>query len=287
MGGRIFHNGRTLDRAEYISVAREVTIIGRNTALSTIADIWPRGTTYNGNHTLQAQAGITLAVSSISANDAAAGTGARTIMVLAVCTDGLEHFIPFTLNGTAKVTDTSGLLVVGVNSAWVVTAGSGNANAGKIYIYDSTDTDTSGENITIAKRLAIIDTGDNWARCGFYTVPSLYDFAVLGVSFLNQDATTTIKYGAGSMLSNYLILMDSVVGSAGGLVFYPFDCGQFASSGPGPSEIPAANILDPLLIVKGGGTLNFQAVMSAAPTAVDVWAWGWLLQRTPNLGTPV
>ena len=56
-------NGKILDRAEYLQVAREVTIIGRNTALSSLADIWPPGTSISGNHSLQANSGITPAAS--------------------------------------------------------------------------------------------------------------------------------------------------------------------------------------------------------------------------------
>ncbi len=105
-----------------------VNIIGYNPSVSTTAStIWSGGATSY----VQLTTATALEVVSASANDASAGTGARTVRV-----DGLDStFTPFsetvTLNGTTPValTNTS---VIAVNRTTVITAGSGGVNAGKI-----------------------------------------------------------------------------------------------------------------------------------------------------------
>lgn len=104
------------------------TMEGLNTSISaTTADVWSAG----GAISFPASATTTLLVSS-SANDTAAGTGARTVRVT-----GLDaNFKPIveiaTLNGTSNVTLANSYLRI--NLVEVVTAGSGLSNAGTISI---------------------------------------------------------------------------------------------------------------------------------------------------------
>lgn len=105
-----------------------ISIIGYNPSVSTTAsNVWSGGATSY----VQLTTGTALEVVSASANDAAAGTGARTVRV-----DGVDSsYVPFsetvTLNGVTPValTNTS---VIAINRATVLTAGSGLVNAGKI-----------------------------------------------------------------------------------------------------------------------------------------------------------
>ena len=285
MGGRVLYNGRTIDIGNYVNVYRPVTIVGRNSAVSTLADLWPPGSSISGAHSIQA-AGITLAVSSTSTADAAAGTGARTVSALCVLANGTEIILTATLNGQTKVATfvdlngVGGYSVVAVNLAWAATWGTGLTNAGKIEFYDTSDSVTGGENQTIGKRLAIIDTGDNWSRCGWYTVPDApdgnkCDLLIYAMSFINMDNTTTVKYGAASYKVNFMSWMQQTFGAAGAANWFLFDAGQIASA-VDPLQIPGPNVLEPLVIVKNGGVIDLQATLSAA-AAVTGMAWGLLL----------
>lgn len=103
-------------------------IIGYNPSVSTTAStVWSGGATSY----VQLTTGTALEVVSASANDTAAGTGARTVRV-----DGVDgSYLPFsetlTMNGATPVplVNTS---VIAVNKTTVLTAGSGLVNAGKI-----------------------------------------------------------------------------------------------------------------------------------------------------------
>lgn len=103
-------------------------IIGYNPSVSTTAStLWSGGATSY----VQLTAGAAMEVVSASANDAAAGTGARTIRV-----QGLDgNYVPFsetiTMNGVTAVplVNTS---AIAINKVTVLTAGSGLVNAGKI-----------------------------------------------------------------------------------------------------------------------------------------------------------
>lgn len=105
-----------------------INIIGYNPSVSTTAStLWSGGATSYA----QLTSGAAMEVVSGSANDTAAGTGARTVLV-----EGLDsNYVPFsetvTLNGVTPVplTNTS---AIAINRTIVVTAGSGLVNAGNI-----------------------------------------------------------------------------------------------------------------------------------------------------------
>lgn len=108
--------------------AGHVNIIGYNPSVSTTAStIWSGGATSY----VQLTTGTALEVVSASANDAAAGTGARTVRVSGVDSSYLPFTEVITLNGVTPVplVNTS---VIAVNRTEVLTAGSGLVNAGKI-----------------------------------------------------------------------------------------------------------------------------------------------------------
>lgn len=105
-----------------------VTLLGMSPGVTTgYSVVWGLGPTAYA----QLLSGVAMEVVSNSANDAAAGTGARTVRVWGV--DG--NYLPFsetvTLNGATPValTNTS---VIGINGAEVLTSGSGGTNAGRI-----------------------------------------------------------------------------------------------------------------------------------------------------------
>ena len=77
------------------------------------------------------------AVVSGSANDAAAGTGARTVRLTGILASGAESSETITLNGTSGVNSSGSY--IHVTSLEVLTAGSGGVNAGIITATAATD----------------------------------------------------------------------------------------------------------------------------------------------------
>lgn len=106
-------------------------VFGYNADIASAAEetIWDQGGLYS-----YITAASPVTVSSSSANDTSAGTGARTVRVFGVNSAGAFATEDFTLTGTTKVT--------GTTSWWrvlkmeVLTAGSGAINAGDIYAGD-------------------------------------------------------------------------------------------------------------------------------------------------------
>ena len=142
---------------------RNVTVFGFNDDVDTTqVTVWPLPSLV----TFPAAA-LQMTVSSTNANDAAAGTGARTIVVQGVDANYNEVTETVTLNGQTAVTMSASLLRV--NYAYVGTVGSGNSAAGDIYI--GTGTVTAGVPATTYD---IIKFDYNNTTTGSYTVPAGY-----------------------------------------------------------------------------------------------------------------
>ena len=142
---------------------RNVTVFGFNPDVDTTqVSVWPLPSLI----TFPSSA-IQMTVSSSSANDTSAGTGARTIVVQGLDADYNEVTETVTLNGQTAVTMTASLLRV--NYAYVATAGSANSAAGDIYI--GTGLVTAGVPATVYD---IIKLDYNNTTTGSYTVPAGY-----------------------------------------------------------------------------------------------------------------
>ena len=134
--------------------------------------IWAQGGLYS-----YLAAATQLSISSSSANDTSAGTGARTVTLSGLDTDYNEISETITLNGQTAVTTTNSYLRIFrivVNSA-----GSGGENAGVIYA--GTGTVTAG---VPANKYATISIGDNQTLMAFWTVPANHT-----AYFLQTDVT--------------------------------------------------------------------------------------------------
>ncbi len=109
-------------------------------------------------------AATTLYLRSSSVNDAAAGTGARTVRIVYLDTNGLQQTTTATLNGTTQVSLGTGFTAI----QWMetATAGTGNVAAGNITI-----SSTNGAP-TVATTFEQIDAGGNRSLSGRYKVPS-------------------------------------------------------------------------------------------------------------------
>ena len=115
-------------------------------------------------------AAATMYVSSSSANDDAAGTGARTIFVQGLDANYDEISETVIMDGQTQVATANEYLRV--FRAYVVTAGSGGTNAGDIYV------GTSGESsgVPTGAFYAKITTGEAQTLMAVYTVPAGHTF---------------------------------------------------------------------------------------------------------------
>lgn len=110
-------------------------------------------------------AALNMTVSSSSANDTAAGTGARTVVVQGLDASYNEVTEVVTMNGQTAVTMSKAM--IRVNSAYVATAGSLKSAAGDIHI--GTGALTAGVPATTYN---IIKYNYNTTTTGCYTVPA-------------------------------------------------------------------------------------------------------------------
>lgn len=154
-----------------------VNKFGRNTDIDTAAeeDVWDGGGTWNEPSTTQVYT-----VTSTSADDAAAGTGARTVQIYGLDSTGLEANETITMTGLTPVTLTASLQMV--HRMVVRSAGSGGVNAGMVTANANTD-----GNVT-----AQINAGNNQTLMAVYKIPSNYIGGCL-VSYyggINRSNTT-------------------------------------------------------------------------------------------------
>ena len=104
-------------------------------------------------------------VSSPNAADQSTGTGARTVKIWGLDANYAEINETVTLASVTAVTTTQSYLRV--FRAWVVTAGSGNQNAGIVYVGASTV--SAG---TPVEKYAAISAGENQTLMALWTVPA-------------------------------------------------------------------------------------------------------------------
>jgi hypothetical protein len=122
-------------------------------ATAAITKVFVRATTYN-EPTAQAQRSI----SSSSANDSSAGTGARTILIKYLNNAGIFLTETITLNGTTPV-NTVATDIRYIEQIDVLTVGSGGTNAGTITLFVG----TGGTGGTIGT-IAVGDKQTFWAH---------------------------------------------------------------------------------------------------------------------------
>lgn len=129
-------------------------------------DLWTGGGAYPWM-----TAATSLEVVSSSANDAAAGTGARTIVITGLDVNYIQVTQTVTLNGLTPVAIPSQLFRV--NSALISSAGSGKVNAGDVTIRD----------VGAGATRAIVPAGYGITRQSIYTVPAGFTVQVISMLF--------------------------------------------------------------------------------------------------------
>jgi len=122
-------------------------------------DIWGGAGLYTGFPS----AAEAVRITSSSANDTAAGSGARTVFISGLDTNGNFLSETVTLSGTTPAVSVGSYKRL--NRAYVVTSGSSNTafNAGTL---------TLQQNVTTANVFGIIDPGVNELRTTAYTIPA-------------------------------------------------------------------------------------------------------------------
>jgi hypothetical protein len=158
-----------------------IIIFGYNGDLDTSEEsIWPDGGT-----TPHPTVASVLKISSSDANDTSAGTGARTVLISGLDGDYNTVSETITLNGQTAVNTTNSFLYV--NAFYVVTVGSGGANAGTLYA--GTGIVTSGVPATVYDLIAI---GYNQRTTAHYCVPAGYTgYMVSGLITAGQASGST------------------------------------------------------------------------------------------------
>jgi len=162
-----------------------VIVFGYNPDVDTSEEsVWPDGGTIP--HPTSASV---LKISSSSANDTSAGTGARSVFIEGL--DGDYNVVSETviLSGQTAVNTTNSYLYV--NSFYVATVGSGGENAGNINA--GTGTVTAGVPAVLYD---IIATGYNNRTTGHYCVPAGYTgYLIQGVFSSGQASGSTAVTG--------------------------------------------------------------------------------------------
>jgi hypothetical protein len=154
-----------------------VFVSGFNATVGTTYEtIWSESTVY----AYPASASV-MTLSSSSANDTAAGTGARTVTIYGLDANYNQINETITLNGTSAVSTTNSY--IRVLHLLVNTAGSGGVAAGSIYA--GTGALTAGKPANVYG----VYTADGGATAAIYTVPAGYTGYIF--DFLASSGSTT------------------------------------------------------------------------------------------------
>ena len=153
----------------------------------TLETVWSQSSLY-----VYPTSATAMKVSSTSASDTAAGTGARTIRVdgLNASYNEISEFV--TLNGQTPVLTTN--TFIRVFRSFVVTAGSANTAAGTIYVGDGVM--TAGVPATIYAEIPI---GENQTLMALWTVPAGYTLYLSRGSF-SAASNNTAQYVLGKFM---------------------------------------------------------------------------------------
>ena len=144
---------------------------------TSVETVWAQGGTY-----VYPASATVMKISSSSADDAAAGTGARTISIAGLDANYNEISETVILDGQTAVNTVNSYLRI--SRMFVVTAGSGATAAGTIYA--GTGTVTSGVPATV---YGMITLTANQTQMAFWTVPAGYTLYLMGTFFTSANST--------------------------------------------------------------------------------------------------
>ena len=136
-------------------------------------------------------------VSSSNAADAAAGTGARTLLVAGLDANYNSISETVTLNGVTPVNTTNSYLRILYTE--ITSTGSGNAQAGTIYVGTGV---VSGGGVPATIYWQSESTYNNWSFAGF-TVPAGYTAYVTSYTVTSQSTTANQNISCGLVVFEY------------------------------------------------------------------------------------
>lgn len=144
---------------------------------TSVETVWAQGGTY-----VYPAAATVMKISSSSADDASAGTGARSIAIFGLDANYNEISESVLLDGQTAVN--TGNSYLRISRMYVTTAGSGATAAGTIYA--GTGSVTSGVPATV---YGVIALNANQTQMSFWTVPAGYTLYLTGVFYTSGNAT--------------------------------------------------------------------------------------------------
>lgn len=161
---------------------------------------------------------VTMKVSSTSANDTATGTGARTVAITGINAGGEELTEIVTLNGQTSVNTVHPYSFI--QRVTIYTTGSGNTNAGDVYV--GTGTVTLGVPAVV---YGIMSTGEGNSITGAWTCPAGYRAYIVSGSMtsgaVNGSHTIT---GRLKVRHDDGLIRTAAITTFGGIqVMYPFE----------------------------------------------------------------
>jgi hypothetical protein len=189
-------------------------VFGYNPDVDSAAEetVW----TYGGLYSHLASPTI-MTVSSSSANDTSAGTGARTIYLLGINSTGNEVSETVTLNGQTAVNTTH--TYTEIQTVTVMSVGSGGKNAGDIYI--GTGTVTAGVPANVYGHIL---TGENQSLMGHFTVPDNHTgYLISGSISSGTEGGSNYVTGRLKIKENGIIYTAAITTFNNGKVDYKFD----------------------------------------------------------------
>ena len=193
---------------------RAVVVFGYNSDVDTTEEtVWPDGGTVP-----HAASAVTLTISSTSANDTAAGTGARTLYIQGVNNTYTEVSEVVTLNGQTAVSTVNQYR--SINQMYVMTAGSDTHNDG--IISAGTGTVTGGVPAVLYDLIAATY---NQRTTAHYTVPADYTgYMTHGIFTAGQPSGSTAVTGfLKTANANQIQYTAAVTTINNGSVQYDFD----------------------------------------------------------------
>ena len=259
-----------------------VLLSGRNPAAPTasLGDIWGYPNIAVGQQVrVLPAAGYTIAIVSDSANDTGAGTGAQQVAVSYLDSNYNQHFAIYVMNGTTAVTVAASIdggaggavtNALRQNGMEVLAAGTGLANAGNIFVTDSTNTYAAGVPVTTSLVYDCILVGDNNDCTSGYTIPAGYTGMVVALIPAVNDVTATTKTGK--------VVVGLTTGSNG--IFLRFDLGDVSSaSNAMPLSFPQIGVLP---MIQPKSDIRIQAQVSAT---TEIGCANFLVMWPNNLQT--
>jgi len=168
---------RAVPFGDYIRLAGyNLHVHGESSAVAnSFEDLSARGA---DNDYITGTSGVQLVFRSTSAQDAAAGTGARTVALTYLDENWDRQIETVTLSGTTPVATTA-TDILRVCELEVMTVGTNGSPVGTIIL-----TEVGG----VTKRYLVLRPGDNHSRCGYFYVPRDTAYFITGV---NAGTTST------------------------------------------------------------------------------------------------